>query len=334
VAVILLSGCHPFGGLPLPPPQPGSGPGGADYPHGGVTRSVHGEGADQYWVFEPANPVPDSAPVVVFNHGWGAMGPVAYQMWIDHIVRKGNIVIYPRYQANLCTPSGEFTGHAVGAVLRALAVLQTAGHVRPQLDRFAIVGHSVGGLLTANMAATAASVGLPAPKAVMCVQPGLSGGTADGCGVPLEDLGRIPPDVLLLVVVGDEDRVVGEADGKRIFDGTPQIPSDNRDYVRVRSDLRGCPPLVANHFSPASLDQSAAALLGAIPGPWEWHEAGPVTVDALDYYGYWKLFDALCDAAFYGTHREYALGDTAEQRFMGLWSDGVPVTPLGITDNP
>jgi hypothetical protein len=57
-------------------------------------------------------------------------------------------------------------------------------------------------------------------------------------------------------------------------------------------------------------------------------------INALDYYGVWKLFDGLCDAAFFGKNREYALGDTSQQRFMGKWSDGVPVKELVITDKP
>ena len=57
-------------------------------------------------------------------------------------------------------------------------------------------------------------------------------------------------------------------------------------------------------------------------------------VNAMDFYGTWKLFDALCDAAFYGKNREYALGNTPQQRFMGLWSDGVPVKELKVTDKP
>ena len=55
---------------------------------------------------------------------------------------------------------------------------------------------------------------------------------------------------------------------------------------------------------------------------------GPGRIDALDFYGTWKLLDGLTDAAFHGTHREYALGNTAQQRFMGKWSDGVPVKEL------
>jgi len=34
------------------------------------------------------------------------------------------------------------------------------------------------------------------------------------------------------------------------------------------------------------------------------------------------------------TNREYALGDTPEQRFMGNWSDGTAVKELMVTDTP
>jgi len=31
---------------------------------------------------------------------------------------------------------------------------------------------------------------------------------------------------------------------------------------------------------------------------------------------------------------KYAFGNTPEQRFMGTWSDGVPVKELKVTDTP
>jgi hypothetical protein len=62
-------------------------------------------------------------------------------------------------------------------------------------------------------------------------------------------------------------------------------------------------------------------------------ERGPWVTDALDYFGTWKLLDGLVDAAFRGVHREYALGDTYEQRYMGEWSDRVPVRTL-IVERP
>ncbi len=57
-------------------------------------------------------------------------------------------------------------------------------------------------------------------------------------------------------------------------------------------------------------------------------------IDALDYFGTWKLFDALTDAAFYGKNRNSALGNTPEQRFMGKWSDGTPVNELRVLEKP
>ena len=43
---------------------------------------------------------------------------------------------------------------------------------------------------------------------------------------------------------------------------------------------------------------------------------------------------ALTDAAFHGRNREYALGNTPQQRYMGAWSDGRPVRELIVLDRP
>ena len=56
-------------------------------------------------------------------------------------------------------------------------------------------------------------------------------------------------------------------------------------------------------------------------------------VDALDWYAPWKVSGALLSCAFTGEFCEYALGNTSEQRFMGEWSDGTPVTELQIADD-
>ena len=58
------------------------------------------------------------------------------------------------------------------------------------------------------------------------------------------------------------------------------------------------------------------------------------TLDALDWYGTWKLLDAMMACSFDGAWCEYAFGNTPEQRFMGVWSDSVPVLELTVTDDP
>ena len=345
LALVLLSFTVAFSQVVTPPPQPATGPGGAQYSHTSVTKNHYGKGGQEYWLFEPDSPKPRSAPVVVLIHGWGGMNPLFYGAWIDHLVKRGNIVIYPRYQTNLLTPLKEFTPNTISAVKDAIERLQTEkGHVAPELNKFAAVGHSMGGLLAANLAALAAESKLPRVRAVMSVEPGI---TESPINFVLADLKKLPADTLLLALAGDQDSLVRDTDAKRIYYESTRIPSANKDFITLVSDTHGAPALVASHRAPTAMDKSydSGEGLGGAPAgtpdpigdaPEVKRRVRPETmqVNALDYYGTWKLFDALCDAAFTGKNREYALGNTPQQRFMGLWSDGIPVKELKVTDKP
>ncbi|HJT66905.1 MAG TPA: alpha/beta fold hydrolase [Pyrinomonadaceae bacterium] len=346
-----------------PPSQPATGPGGKQYVHASVTKNRYGKGGQEYWIFEPDEPKPASAPVIVFLHGWGGMNPLYYGAWIDHLVKRGNIVIYPRYQASLLTQIGEFTPNTLDAIKNALARLGSEpGHVKADLTKFAAVGHSVGGVLAANVAALASENGLPRVAAVMSVEPGI---TESPINIPLADLKKIPAETLLLAVAGDQDTLVRDFDAKRIYNESTRVPAKNKDYVTLVSDSHGLPGLVASHRAPTAFDMAYDSGEGIGGGPAEVggadrtgsnggggsERAGglptrrvdaagrserleTMMVNALDFYGTWKLFDGLSDAAFYGKNREYALGNTPQQRLMGVWSDGVPVKELKVTDKP
>ena len=59
--------------------------------------------------------------------------------------------------------------------------------------------------------------------------------------------------------------------------------------------------------------------------------------DAIDYYGIYRLVDALAEYSFYGNldAKNVALGNNCpEQRFMGTWQDCTPVRELLSTDTP
>lgn len=340
---------------PTPPVQPASGPGGKQYVHTSVSKNRYGKGGQEYWIFEPDTPKPAAAaPVVVLLHGWGGMNPMYYGAWIDHLVKRGNIVIYPRYQASLLTSLREFTPNTLQAIKDAIERLQTEpGHVKPDLNKFAAVGHSVGGLLAASVAALANESGLPPVRAVMSVEPGI---TESPINVPLADLAKIPAETLLLAVAGDQDTLVRDFDAKRVYHESTRVPESNKDYVTLVTDTHGTPALQASHRAPTAHDKEYDSGDSIGGGPDESSDSGrpgglptrridgpqiqarerldTMVVNALDFYGTWKLFDALCDAAFYGKNREYALGNTPQQRFMGVWSDGVPVKELKITDKP
>src|SRR5678816_3452110 len=103
------------------------------------------------------------------------MNPLYYGAWLDHLVKRGNIVVYPRYQANLLTPIQDFTPNTLAAVKDAVRRLKTEpGHVTADFSKFATVGHSLGGLLAANIAALASESNLPRVCAVVAVQPGIT----------------------------------------------------------------------------------------------------------------------------------------------------------------
>ena len=333
-----------FPQTPTPPIQPDAGPGGKQAIHQSVVRNRYGAREKEYWIFEPDSPRPRVAPVIIFMHGWGGTNPLHYGAWIDHLVKRGNIVVYPRYQATLLTARQDFLPNTIAAIKDAFDRLQTeSGHVRPELKRVAIVGHSLGGLLAANVAAVASEEDLPKMRAVMSVEPGL---TRSPANVPLADLKKIPADTLLLSVAGDRDTLVDDADAKRIYYESTRVSENNKDFIKLVSDDHGRPNLIASHRAPTSPDRSydngegdrtvrpesrgvTQGIGTQLPGAPQLPE-----VNALDYFGMWKLFDGLCDAAFFSKNREYALGNTSQQRFMGKWSDGVPVKELVVTDKP
>ena len=142
-------------------------------PHRTMKRFEIGVGPRSYWLFEPAEPKPRGAqwPVVVFLHGWFAVNPGFYgSAWIDHLVRNGRIVIFPRYQNDVGTMPQDFLPNAVAAIHDALGVLHDGvGHVRwaDRLGGFVLIGHSAGAIWRAQIAAAASDphADLPQPQA-------------------------------------------------------------------------------------------------------------------------------------------------------------------------
>lgn len=271
-----------------------------NYRHQDIRETKHGLGGKEFWIIEPADPSPKLAPLVIFLHGWSAVTPDTYRGWVNHLAKRGNIVVYPRYQEGIFTSAMEFFPNTLAAVRDALAVLSKRGGVKLDLNRVAIIGHSAGGVQAVNYAATANGSGLPIPKAAMIVQPGQ--GAKGGIKlVPMETGEKISAALKLIVMIGDADGIVGDTAGRSIWRETGHLT--DRAFVEVRSDGHGNPPLKADHLSPISWSKRAT--------------------DALDWLGYWRTFDDLLDAAFSGKQIDV-------NRDMGKWSDGTSVTPMRV----
>jgi hypothetical protein len=235
-----------------------------------------------------------------------------------HIARKGHTVIWALYDDGLIN-TWTWSGNVSKVIQDAISRLNGAAFVKPQTDAsgrldFAIVGHSAGAYVGAGVAARSTRwwLKLPKPKALLLVAPGGKG------LIPTDDLTLVDPSTKIVITAGEDDDTVCNITANQLWDKFSAIPDANRDYLLVRSDNRGQPQQIANHYfinTTGRLDTAA--------------------VDARDYFVSFKLSIALLDCAFRNTNCSIAVGGgSADQVFMGNWSDGVPMKPMVSIVNP
>ncbi|MEN0004801.1 MAG: alpha/beta hydrolase [Bacteroidota bacterium] len=306
-----------------PPTRQLEGPGAATYVHEAVCPYDFAEAEDGYWLFEPDQPRPKEAPVVVFMHGYGAYNPMVYGGWIRHLVRKGNTVIYPRYQENLFSPRPEvFAANAAVAIRNALKKLKEADFVDAADRPLIMVGHSYGGTITAQLAVEFEKYAIPQPKGIFLCAPG----TGPLLGGRLESYEAMPADTKMLIMVSHNDHIVGDEFAKLVFETAKNTPE--RNLLRHYTDDHGEPAIETYHNGPYALDYSLDMGLYNLT---TWRAKKVSKLDAADWYGYWKLLDGLMNCTWAGTDCAYAFGDTPQQKNLGQWSDGTPVRPLKVT---
>ncbi|MCB0706299.1 MAG: hypothetical protein KDC34_13365 [Saprospiraceae bacterium] len=302
------------------PEQPATGPGGMEYVHEELTFQDFAHKPDGYWLFEPAAPVPDSAHVIVFVHGYGGYNPMVYGAWIRHLVRKGNIVIYPRYQRNMVFPRpNKFADNVARAIADARQELENGDHVKPIWEDFAMVGHSYGGVIISDLLINSESYGIPAPDAAMIC----SSGTSWLKGGRLENYGDMPADVNLVIFVSENDGVVGEDFSRKVFDEAVNTPS--RIMLIQSADSHGDQAILDGHNQPYALDE---AFDSGVRNYTAKKALRIASIDPVDYNGYWKVFDTLVSCTRSGEFCHEAFCACPDQIELGNWSDGTPIKEL------
>ena len=148
VAIVLLLGLAGCGG------------GGPSKPARATVEGPIVEGSDPakgVWLFQPAG---KPKRMVIFFHGQGGVEeatPANHRAWIDHMVKGGAVVVYPRYEQD----------YASGVLGPAIAGVKTANKRlgNPKLPVLAL-GYSRGGALAVEYAAASAGKGVPVPDIV------------------------------------------------------------------------------------------------------------------------------------------------------------------------
>jgi acetyl esterase/lipase len=266
----------------------------------GVSAQKIGEDERGVYIFTLER-LSGSAPVVLFLHGGCGTDPYLYAGWIDHIVRNGSVVIFPVFAKSGCdtrTPVDTVERNIVEGTQAAIALLQREGQVQPDANRFAIIGHSFGGGLSAQIASKAQQFGLPVPRFVMPVMPGWR----NNKDYPIQNVANIPSSVYLLVVEGDKDQFEGTRYGLQIFRTARQIPLRQRAYVQLHSRQHDGRNFLADHFAPLSPDpryryekKRNRPLMNLLMSMADVREG---ETDDLDVDGFWRLFDNTSGSAF------------------------------------
>ena len=200
----------------------------------GAEQISVGRGARRATIFRRPAAAGAAGPVVVFLHGWLAVDPAFYAPWIAHLVRRGATVIYPTYQEAPYLDT-------VSPLPNTLVALRLAFERVPVAPgRLVVAGHSAGGALAADYAASARAAGLPVPAVVFSAYPGRS-----LRGIPL----RIPPvsahniaaGTKVYVLAGSDDRVVGTRTARTIARTATRAAVTLRLVRDPRADDHGAP---------------------------------------------------------------------------------------------
>jgi predicted esterase len=223
----------------------GCGGGGRDdYP---ATPSAVGpivKGARGVWLFQPAGKPKN---VVVYFHGQG--GPVEatpknHRPWIDHLVSRGSIVVYPRYELN----------YEIDPVLFALQGVQTAMKKVKNADNLPVlsIGYSRGGAMALEYAAVAPGNDAPVPDQVISVFPAGQGNERRSV-----DLSTLDKSTRLLIQIGTDDQVVDGAGARYLLRRLQAagFPGDNIKVDVVRSKIG----FSSDHFAPLGETPGARA---------------------------------------------------------------------------
>ena len=183
--------------------------------------------------------------MVIFFHGQGGPGettPANHRPWIDHLVRRGAIVLYPRYETDYSA-----------AVLDAAAkgVRHAMQRLGPQALPVLALGYSRGAALAVEYAAAAAGRHLPVPDAIESVNPVPYGEQAR-----IVDLRPIRRGTVLSVLVSEEDPHA--TDGMTLLLDRLRKAGFSADDVRLHV-ARSHGSFIADHLAPLSSSAAARA---------------------------------------------------------------------------
>lgn len=313
-----------------------AGPGGRDYPHGGFTYWESGFMAhERYLVFEPAEPAPEKAGIVLFIHDYLTPSPEQYLGQIRHLCRKGWIVVFPFYEGT-DQPSKHYLFNIVRSMKDFLQRSFERNKMQADTNKFAIYGHGSGGVLAANTAAVYDYFGMPLPRVLLVSMP-------DCAYTKMLDLSGISRETRMAVISGDRLTAEDAQGARDIFYTADRVKTVNKVFVIVQSDYYGQPPLIGDKKSGLSPEypkkekfvvKNHNEFLQTYKSKFFAPYIKADDIENFDWRINYRIFDMLSIAAFNLKSDLRPMKKSEELLSMGYWSDGRRIRSLIITDRP
>lgn len=274
----------------------------------------HYDNMDGYIIFYPKNHQDfNQLGLTVFLHGWGSLNPINYGGWIQRIVRKGNVVIYPRYQRSLFWPSpARFKETAATGIKDGIECLSTL-ELKVDTSQMVYFGHSYGGVIAAYILANQDTLGFPPAHSALLSAPG----TNMFRGSRLRDYSAIPKNVQLLIVSHDGDHVVGSSFSEFLFGSAKNL---DRAWIQQKKQSHQDEALGDGHNECYALQDEFDNGIRNM----NYQRAKRVgKINDNDTLIYWKFTDQLLDAASKKQRADLFL-NPVKSIDMGKWSDQTP----------
>lgn len=260
---------------PIPKPTSGYG---ADGSYTVATQSFDNPNFSGHdiVIYYPSG-ITSPVPTIFYSHAFGGNDPNNISGFLNFVAKKGYAVVFVPYQT---------LGNVQQKYTNLLEGFTKSAHDYPSIidtTRVGFVGHSFGGgasFANAYHCFTTLNWG-QSGRFIFAMAQWYS------YNISQAELQSFPADVKLLTITYEDDVTNDHRMANDIFN-TINIPTSEKDYLRVKSDTISGYVYTADHVVP---NNSA--------------------FDALDYYAYYRLFDAMCDYVFNGSlaGKDVALGN-------------------------
>lgn len=302
-----------------------------------VQMMTVGHGADRAYAFFPADASPQQLPLVIFLHGWMGTNPKNFGAMIDHLVRRGSVVIYPVYQVDGNTVPQGITDTAAASIAQALGQLNAEQPGLVDLQKTMYYGFSMGASMSINFVANPDKYKLPAAKSMVLSAPGDAKHVAHGplsASIVTTSIAKVPLSTPIVLLSGQDDKTIGMPTAVAYWN---QICAQRgqRTLITWPSGKTAQESISSAHGAPGAPDERYDFPSITEPVPLTSIEQladfpDSKSINNLDFHGQWKVVTGLLDALQSGNSPDWIFTDKRLMADLGHFKNAEPYPSASI----